>query len=402
MDNLISVEEALRLMEAAARPLPKTSAPLSEAVGRVLAKEIKARLTHPPFAVSAMDGFALHAEDARTIPARLNLIGESAAGKPYQGEVSRGEAVKIQTGASIPSPLDAIAPKEITKTEGEHVKILKPVLIKRFIREAGQDFSRREVLLPKGHLLDAAAIGLAAAGGHDALIVPRKPRVSVLASGSELVAAGVSPKRGQIVSSNSYVLTALLNQMNAEVEDLGIASDSLADLESALAKSAAPDLLITIGGVSVGEHDLILPALRKRGFETILHGVAMRPGKPFLFGRLGKAFVMGLPGNPVSALVCAHLFIRPFLRALGGHDAPYQDKSESAILDKSIPANGARQSYLRGRLRKDGDALHVLPFARQDSALLRDMAYADALISRPPSSPSAEAGDETRILRLAF
>ena len=406
MDKLISVEEAERLLEESALPLEKEGIAIEEAYGRVLAEALHAGHASPPFRASAMDGFALYADDAspdKRFPLSLKITGDSAAGEPFEGAPKRGDAVRIQTGALLPEGMDGILPKEDAETDGEMVTIKSPLLSGRFIREKGEDFQKGDCLIEAGERLDAAKIGLAASGGHAILSVRQKARVALLASGSELRTPGQSIRRGQIISANNYALQAFLTRLGAETKDLGIVQDSLRDLKRIFSNLESHHLLITTGGVSVGDKDLILPALLDLGFETIFHGVAMRPGKVFLFGKKGKIFVMGFPGNPVSALVCAHIFLEPFLALLGGEKKSKKNRRKHARLQKDMEANESlREDYVRASLDSSKEVLLVSPFPKQGSARLKDMSRAEALIIRPPQSPPAKAGETVPIYPLSI
>ena len=403
---LTPVAEALRLiLSTAAAPRAVETVPLRHAAGRTLARDLAARRTQPPCDVSAMDGYALRASDVAAVPATLDVVGESAAGRPFPGALGPGQAARIFTGAPVPPGADTVVIQENTeRPEPGRVSVLQPEAEGRHIRSGGQDFREGEVLLAAGLRLGAADVALAAAMNHAALPVFRRPRVAVLATGDELVQPGGTPGPGQIVASNSFALLALAEAAGAEAVDLGIARDdagSLAD-RFAAAREAGADLLVTLGGASVGDHDLVQRALVAEGMELGFWRVAMRPGKPLMHGHLGPLQVLGLPGNPVSAIVCGMLFVHPLIRALCGDRRAAQDPSEPAVLAAPMAANDARQDYVRGRVVDAAEGLpRVEPGARQDSSMLKALSEADCLVIRPPHAPAAEIGAPCRMIRLA-
>lgn len=375
---------------------------LALAPGRVLADEVNALRTQPPFANSAMDGYAARAADL--VPGnRLAVIGESAAGRAFSGAVSTGEAVRIFTGAPLPAGADTILIQEHADGVGEPViTVTQGAAEGRHIRAAGLDFSEGAAVLPAGRRLDSAALGLAAAAGHPSLSVRRKPLVAILATGDELVLPGEPVGPDQIVASNSFSLAAMVEAVGARVLDLGIARDDHADLAAKIgrARDADADVLITLGGASVGAHDLVQEALKRAGMELGFWKIAMRPGKPMMTGRLGRMVAVGLPGNPVSSIVCGHLFVVPLIEALLGVPDPARDRSEAAILGRDMPANDEREDYLRSELdRRDGTFV-TTPFSMQDSSMLSVIAAAGALTIRPAHAAPAKQGDACRILRL--
>ncbi len=402
---LTPVAEALRLVLAgAATPTIVEDVSLRRAAGRVLARDLQARRTQPPCDVSAMDGYALRAADLSPGSASLALIGESAAGRPFDGEVGPGQAARIFTGAPVPPGADTVVIQENTRSFAGRVEVLKAETPGRNIRRAGQDFRDGEELLAAGLRLGAADVALAAAMNYATLPVFRRPRVAVLATGDELVQPGGSPGPGQIVASNSFALMALAEAAGADVVDLGIARDEMASLAAAIARARADeaDLLVTLGGASVGDHDLVQKALVAEGMDLGFWRVAMRPGKPLMHGHLGPIQVLGLLGNPVSAIVCGILFAVPLIRALGGDRHAGEDLSEAAVLAEPVGANDGRQDYVRSRLVSSGEGLpRVRPGSRQDSSLLKALSEADGLLIRPPHAPAAAAGEPCRVLRLA-
>ncbi|MCZ7596006.1 MAG: molybdopterin molybdotransferase MoeA [Hyphomicrobium sp.] len=399
---LLPVDEALRRVLEGVTPVAPEDDDLLAAAGRVLAEDVTARLTQPPFDASAMDGYAVRAADVAAVPAELRVIGESNAGNPFDGALGAGEAVRIFTGASVPAGADAVVIQENTERRGDALIVREAASPGANIRQAGGDFRAGDVLLQAGRLLDASAITLAAAGGHARLNVRRAPRVAILATGDELVEPGTPPGPGQIISSNPYGLAALVERFGGEARLLGIAGDSIEDLQAKLSTAADADVLVTIGGASVGDRDLVKPALEARGMALDFWKVAIRPGKPMLFGRLGPMRVLGLPGNPLSCLIAARVFLVPLLFALlGRSDAPLRESA--AVLAHDLPANGPRRHYMRGTLAAVGTGLpHATALASQDSAHMSALVAADVLIVREPDAPPARAGDVVRVLPLDF
>ena len=399
---LLPVDEALRRVLDGATPLGAESVDLLGAAERVLAEDLTAQLTQPPFDASAMDGYAVRAADVAHVPAELRLIGESNAGGPFAGTIVSGEAARIFTGASVPNGADAVVIQEDTDRSGDKLTVREAASIGANIRRAGGDFRQGDTLLRAGRLLDASAITLAAAGGHASLKVRRAPRIAILATGDELVEPGTKPGPGQIVSSNPYGLAALIRRFGGEPRLLGIAGDTLEALEAKLAMGADADVLVTIGGASVGDRDLVKPALEARGLALDFWKVAVRPGKPMLFGRLDAQRVLGLPGNPLSCLIAARIFLVPLIfRLLGRTDAPLRE--QSAVLAHPLEANGPRQHYMRATVSPGAAGLlPVTALTTQDSAHMSALAAADVLIVRAPNAPAAAAGETVRVLPLDF
>jgi molybdopterin molybdotransferase len=402
--DLLPVAEARARVLAGNRPRGREPVPLGEALGRTLAEPLVARRTQPPFAASAMDGFALQAADLATLPAMLNVIGESAAGHGFGGTIQRGEAVRIFTGAPVPQGADAVLMQEDATLDGNRLTATRAVVEGRHIRAIGIDFKAGESLLPAGTRLGPVEIALAAASGHAEIIAVRKPRVAILATGDELVQPGEVGGADQIVASNSFAIAAYVRQSGGEPIDLGIASDDFAALEAAVraARKAEADVLVTLGGASVGKHDLVRSALAKEGMELGFWRIAMRPGKPLIHGRLGDMLILGLPGNPASSIVCALLFLIPLLRALSGDPQAGNDPTEPAVLGAPVPANGPREDYLRAKLSRSENGLPVAtPHELQDSSLLSIFAQSQCLLVRPPLAPAAAAGDVCRVIKLS-
>jgi len=399
---LMPVTEALSAVLAGVEPCPEEKVALDAAFHRVLARDIPALRTQPPQAMSAMDGYAVRAADASLPGTRLAVIGEVAAGRPFDQAIGAGQAVRIFTGGVIPEGADAVVIQEDTLADGGHVTITEAARLGRHIRPAGIDFREGDVLLAGGIRLTDRDLSLAAGMNHPELPVRRRPKAALLATGDELVMPGTTPGPGQIVYSNGYALRALARHEGAEVIDLGIAADTLEATVKGIrrARDAGAEILVTTGGASVGDHDLVMRALEAEGVTMAFWKIAMRPGKPMMHGRLGAMRVIGLPGNPVSSYVCAFLFLVPLIRALSGRSS-VQHALETAVLGRDVGANDVREDYLRARLERRGDgALIVIPVDHQDSSLLGNLAAAQALIIRPPFAPKAHAGAACDILRL--
>lgn len=402
--SLLSVADALAFVLADTVPLPAEAAGLLDAYGRVLADDLVALRTQPPADVSAMDGFAVRAADVATTPARLTVIGEVPAGRPFDREVGPGEAARIFTGAVMPRGADTVVIQEVTRREGAMVTINRPEAPGRNVRPQGLDFKAGTALLAKGRRFAAREIALAGAMNYATVPVHRRPRVAVLGTGDELVAPGTPPAAGQIVSSNSLALMAIARSEGAETIDLGVAPDRLDATVAAIKRGAAAgaDILVTSGGASVGDYDFVQQAFAAEGMALSFWKVALRPGRPLMHGRLGGMQVLGLPGNPVSSYVCAVLFLVPLLRRLVGRTdlaAPL----EPAVLGCPVPANDERADYMRATLTRgsEGSTPIAMPFSRQDSSMLAPLAGADCLIVRQPFAPAADAGAPCSILRLA-
>ena len=378
---LLPVADALAQVLAGVEPLTGERVPLAEVEGRVLAQDLAALRTQPPEDVSAMDGYAVRAEDVAAAPARLKLIGEVAAGRPLTAAIRAGEAARIFTGGVLPAGSDTVVIQENTAREGDIVTVTTATARRRNVRPAGLDFRNGDVRLAKGRRLTGRDIALAAAMNHATLPVCRRPKVAIVATGDELVPPGTEPGPGQIVHSNAFTLAAVARREGADVIDLGA------------------DVLVTAGGASVGDYDLVQPALAAEGAALSFWKIAMRPGKPMMFGLLGGMRVLGLPGNPVSAYVCSVLFVAPLIRKLLGR-SNIANPVTQGVLGRDLPANDEREEYMRATLaRRDGTWV-ATPFPQQDSSMLVPLAAADCLVVRPAFAPAAPAGTPCEFIKL--
>ncbi|MFV3129131.1 gephyrin-like molybdotransferase Glp [Niveispirillum sp. KHB5.9] len=396
---MIPLSEARARILAAAKLLPAEQVPITQGLGRVLAADVVARVTHPPTAVSAMDGWAVRTADIVSFPVTLTRIGEAPAGRPFAGTVQVGQAVRIFTGGAMPDGADTVVVQEDADDHGATVTCKDGGGPGRWVRPAGQDFAIGDVGVPAGRRLTVRDVALAAAMNVPWLRVRRRPRVSILATGDEVVMPGDTLAPGQIVSSNSLALAALVRQLGGEPVDLGIAGDSADSLSTLVSAASGTDLLVTIGGASVGEHDLVRSVLGAAGLQLDFWKIAMRPGKPLMFGQMHGVPMMGLPGNPVSSLVCAWLFLRPLLLAMQG--LPSDDDLRDAVLARDMGANDSRADFVRAKLSTDAEGRLVAePFPKQDSGMLSRLAWADCLILRAPHAPPVKAGERVRIMPL--
>jgi len=394
---LLSVAEALARVTHGLQPLETERVPLESASTRVLAEDLAARVTQPPFDASAMDGYAVRATDVAVLPATLRLIGVSVAGTGFDGEVGEGETVRIFTGAPVPQGADTIVIQEDAE-QAHGVVTARRVELHAHIRPRGQDFKEGEILLTGGTRLGPCELMLAAAMNQAELPVCRKPKVAILATGDEVVPVGSELGKDQIVSSVPIGLATLIEKVGGQAMQLGIAKDDPKSLVTLVRAGSAADVLVTIGGASVGERDLVASALKSEGLEIDFWKIAMRPGKPLLYGRLGNQRVLSLPGNPVSALITAHVFLVPMLRAMLGLTTRALPLPE-AVLGEALEANGPREHYMRARSewREDGTRV-VRPLPSQDSSLVAELARADCLIVRAPHAPSLASGERIGII----
>lgn len=397
---MIGVDEALKRILAGTVPLEIESVPVTEALGRSLAKPIRAAQTTPAADTSAMDGYAVRAADIATLPASLTVIGEAPAGAPYPGNVSKGEAVRIFTGGIVPDGADTVVIQENTEQKDDAVTILAGAAGAN-IRKAGLDFTKGDVLLKPGKPLNERDIALAAAGNAGAATVYRKPRVAFLATGNELVAPGGSLKAGSVINTNVPMLTALIASVGAEAIDPGILPDDLKTIQNALKKAKDADVIVTLGGASVGAYDYVLDALKGADGTVDFWKIAMKPGKPLMFGALDATPVIGLPGNPNSAYVGAFLFLLPLLRKLQGHLNPAPD-AFPAKAGGPVPAAKDREQFLFATLAfcNEDAGFRATPLPVQDSARISTLQAAHALIRRTPFAPAVSEGDVVEVLPL--
>ncbi|GAA0533429.1 molybdopterin molybdotransferase [Rhizomicrobium palustre] len=401
---MISVEEAQARITAAFSPIDTETMDLGHLAARVLAEDVRARYDQPPFAASAMDGYAVRLSDGDQ---PRQVIGSVPAGHPFIGYVGPGEAVRIFTGGALPDGADAIVIQEDVRRDGDMIRFDPHAIRADYIRPAGLDFEKDAVLLEAGKRISARDMALLAAGDVTHAKVRRRPRVAIASIGDELSAPGAPRKPGGIAASTGYGLTAMITAWGGAPCDFGILPDTVQEI--ATIADAKAELVVTLGGASVGDHDLVQKALGSTDFALDFWKVAMRPGKPLLFGRLGNTPILGLPGNPVSALVCAILFLRPAIDAMLGtqqHTCSLSQKfkcgchTSHARLKGELPANDSRQSYLRARLSHEGGEVWAEPYLAQDSSMLSVLAEADALLVRHPNAPEAKRGDLAEIIPL--
>ncbi|AVA21621.1 molybdopterin molybdotransferase MoeA [Rhizobium sp. LEGMi198b] len=401
--SLLPVVDAQERLLNSATPLHRVeSVELDMAEGRVLAKDLAARLTQPPFDASAMDGYALRFEDAAEPGAELTVIGASAAGHAFEGVVGKGEAVRIFTGALVPAGADTVLLQEdALRLEDGRIRTTYPLRKGQHIRPRGQDFAEGEVVLAKDTVMDFSRLTVAAAMNHPALDVYRRPLVAILATGDELVTPGSEPGPSQIIASNTFGIAALARNAGAHVLDLGIVPDDKAEITAAIGRAqvAKADVIVTLGGASVGDHDLVQATMVEVGMQLDFWRIAMRPGKPLMVGSLGETHVLGLPGNPVSSLVCGLLFLEPLIRKLAL--LPPVKREAMARTTVTLAANDQRQDYIRATLTKSADGGWLVePFSKQDSSMMKVFSRSDCLIIRPPRTPELVAGSPCPVLLL--
>jgi molybdopterin molybdotransferase len=397
---LMPVDEARALVLAGVKPVGIEKVALEAALGRVLALDLRARHDQPPFAASAMDGYAVNSKGVSS-GSQFRLIGTAAAGHPFRGKVEKGQAVRIFTGAVVPPGADAILIQENTSVEAGFITSTAAVEIGRHVRPRGLDFSKGQLLLKAGQRLSSRDIGLAAAMNHASLRVRRRPIAAILGTGDELVSPGRRLREGQIASSNNPALAAFVRWAGGDAIDLGIVPDDQQRIRMAIRRADVADILVITGGASVGDHDLVKASLEAEGAKLAFWKIAMRPGKPLMFARHRGLRILGLPGNPVSSLICARIFLKPLIdRFLG---SPEPDIPLKATLALPMAANDQRQEYARGRLDhgKDG-GLIATPYVTQDSSMLRLLADANCLIIRPPFAEPSPAGAQVPVLPIEF
>jgi molybdopterin molybdotransferase len=400
---LLPVSQAqARLLDSATPIAAHEDVPLHRADGRVLAQDLTARLTQPPFDASAMDGYAVRSADVSAIGAELAVIGTAAAGHGFHGPIGPGQTVRIFTGAPVPEGADAVLMQEDAEVFSDNrIRTTFIVPAGRHVRPRGQDFAEDETVLPAGTVMDFARLTVAAAMNRAVLGVLRKPLVAILATGDELVPPGGAPGPAQIVASNTFGIAALAQAAGAEIIDLGIVTDRVEDIAAAVqrAREAGADVLVTLGGASVGDHDLVQSTLTGCGMVLDFWKIAMRPGKPLMVGSLGAMHVLGLPGNPVSSLVCGLLFLEPLIRKLA--NLPPIERLALAVTQTDLAANDHRQDYVRATLSRGEDGgLRATSFGKQDSSMMKIFSRADALIVRAPNAPAMTAGSACDVMVL--
>jgi molybdopterin molybdotransferase len=394
---MISVDEAVQRIVARFNTLPPERIPLTEASGRVLASDVVAGFDQPPGDVSAMDGYAVRSADARA-GAELSVVGESPAGKPFGGRVGEMQAVRIFTGGIIPAGADAVVIQEDVTRDGGRITVNDSARPHENIRARGLDFREGEVLIGAGKPVTPRDIAVIAASDHPRVSVTRKPRVVLFATGDELSRPGEARKEGGIVASSTYAIQAMIREWGGEAVDGGILADRIEAFANLPRQTSGADLIVTQGGASVGDHDLVQAALGQHGFVLDFWKIAMRPGKPLIFGRMQDIPLIGLPGNPVSAMVCALLFIRPAIARMLG--TTFEPPVVFAGLASGLPANGKRQDYVRARIANRDGELVVTPLRLQDSSTQKIFAQSDALIIRRPDAPAASEGERVAVLLL--
>lgn len=398
-EPLKPVDEALAHVRAALKPVAAESVTIAQAFGRVLADDVTARVTQPPTDVSAMDGYAVLAGDVAKVPATLRVIGEAPAGGAYSGTVGKGEAVRIFTGGPVPTGADTIVIQEDVDRSGDTINVRASAAAGRHIRRKGLDFQEGDTVLKAGHRLTARDVGLCAAMNVPWLSVRRRPRIALLATGDEVVRPGEPIGPNQIVSSNAYALAALIESRGGVAIDLGIVPDSRDALAAMADGARGADMLVTMGGASVGDRDLVQSVLGEKGLQTEFWRIAMRPGKPLIFGSIQGTPMLGLPGNPVSSMICGLLFLGTAIHRFLGADGPAL-QTETVVLGRDLPENDTRRDYMRATLERRGGQLVATPFPTQDSSQLSALSRAQCLVIREPHESPARAGEPCTILRI--
>jgi molybdopterin molybdotransferase len=399
---MISVEQARDHVRDGMSLISSETISIADGLGRVLGEDVASRVTQPPKDVSSMDGYAVRAADVVTVPTTLTRIGESQAGKGFEGTMGAGQTVRTFTGAPIPDGADAIVIQEVTEVDGDQILIKESSGAGRFIRRAGLDFSNGDVLLKSGTVLSARDIGLLAAMNVPWIKVRRRPRVGIIATGDEVVMPGDPLGPDQIISSNTLALSGYITALGGDPVNLGIAGDTVESLRDVLSAARGMDLIMTIGGASVGDYDLVQQVMGEEGLKLDFYRIAMRPGKPMIFGHLNGIPVLGLPGNPVSAGAISVVFLSLAMDIMLGLESD-DETMETAVLGCDLGENDKRQDYLRAALCKTKDgALSATPFGPQDSSMMELFARADCLVVRPPFAPAATVGDRVEIIRLSM
>ena len=402
MAKLISVGDALGLIANTASPLPTTNITLKDAVGHVLAEDMFAQVTLPPLDASAMDGYAVKLEEHHKQDSVFTLIGESPAGAPYAGKVGSDETVRIFTGGAVPSGANHVIMQENISADGTEITLTEPVSPASHIRKAGIDFARGDTIVKAGTKLGAYELAILAAANCADLPVMRRPLVALIANGDELVAPGSSVNEGQVISSNPYGLAPLLEAWGADIINMGISKDDPKAIEKQIedAIDQGADILVPIGGASVGERDYMRSVFADMGYEKNFEKVAVKPGKPVWFGTLGDRYALGLPGNPASALVTAHVFLKPLVLALSGNANP-ANPFIIARTTVNLKANAWRAEYVRAHAEVDErGSIHVTPYPRQDSSLLTPFLTANCFIVREADTPALKVGDPVSVLMI--
>lgn len=407
LKTLIPADEALNIVLKDVDPIGTEKLPLKQASNKTLSQDLVSLRTQPPFDASAMDGYAVLQSDVVSLPATLEVIGESKAGTPFDKPLGQGKAVRIFTGAVVPQGADTIIIQENTNAGDGVVEVLTGTEQGKFIRKAGLDFSEGETLLYAGDRLTPYRLALAASMNHAKLTVFKKAKVAMISTGDELVMPGEATRPGQIIASNTFGIAASIENCGAEVIDLGIAGDTRDALRAKIfeAITSDVDVIVTTGGASVGDHDLVLPVAQEIGFEFEIAKIAMRPGKPFLFGRFlhkGKTvYLTGLAGNPVSSLVAFNVFVKPLIQQLSGQDAQALQRVP-AVLGCDLPQNDERAEYMRATLRMSEDGKRVAtPFTKQDSSMLANLVRADCLVYRAVKAPAANSGEACEVVLIS-
>ena len=395
MTKLISVDEALAALMPHALDAGEETIPVGAALGRVLAQNVLAKTTTPPTDVSAMDGYAVRLSDAQEAGNRLHVTGEIPAGTVPTHRLAAGEAIRIFTGAPLPEGADHILIQEEAHRTGDVIEVTTLQTSSRHIRKAGRDFAEGDVLVPPGKWLSPADLGLAAAGNNSTVTVSRRPVIAIIPGGDELLPPGSELSPGKIIDSNSTALAALIHTWGGEPVTPGIAGDTIEDIRALIDASSEADLILPIGGASVGDYDYMKTAFEGAGAEILFSGIAVRPGKPTWFARKGQQRILGLPGNPASAFVCAHLFLKALLSKTAGPAGHF-----SARLETDMPAGGFRETYYRAVMRRTDGTYSVTPLPDQDSSLLRPLQAANCLIRRQPNAPAANVGEDVECVGL--